>query len=62
VGNVKKTKKELINQGILVRDCTSFGLPSHIRFSVRRDDENELLINALLGFTSVSEQRQHLKK
>jgi histidinol-phosphate aminotransferase len=48
VGNAREMKKELITQGIQVRDCTSFGLPSHIRFSVRTDEENEVLIRALL--------------
>ncbi len=47
VGNAREMKKELIRQGIQVRDCTSFGLPSHIRFSVRTDEENEVLIRAL---------------
>ena len=47
VGNAREMKKELITHGIQVRDCTSFGLPSHIRFSVRTNEENELLIRAL---------------
>jgi histidinol-phosphate aminotransferase len=47
VGNAREMKKELITHGIQVRDCTSFGLPPHIRFSVRTDDENEILIRAL---------------
>ncbi len=34
-------------QGILVRDCTSFGLPSCIRVAVRTHDENDLLLEAL---------------
>ncbi len=47
VGIARETKKELITQGIQVRDCTSFGLPSHIRFSVRRDEENNRLLHYL---------------
>ena len=43
----KEVKRELLKQGLLVRDCTSFGLPSHIRFSVRQEEENERLMDAL---------------
>jgi histidinol-phosphate aminotransferase len=50
VGNAREMKKELITQGIQVRDCTSFGLPSHIRFSVRTDDENNRLLHYLTSF------------
>jgi len=42
-----EVKRELLKQGLLVRDCTSFGLPSHIRFSVRQEEENERLMDAL---------------
>ena len=45
VGNAREAKSELLGAGIRVRDCSSFGLPSHIRFSVRTDEENELLIH-----------------
>ena len=47
VKDAKKVKKELMDYGVLVRDCTSFGLPSHIRFSVRKNEENEVFLNAL---------------
>lgn len=47
VKNAKKAKKKLIDHQILIRDCTSFGLPHHIRFSVRKDEENEMLIDML---------------
>ena len=47
VGNARKVKKELLKYGILVRDCTSFDLPAHIRFSVRTDEENERLLRYL---------------
>ncbi|QYZ78375.1 histidinol-phosphate aminotransferase family protein [Methanofollis formosanus] len=39
----------MIIQGILVRDCTSFGLPDAIRVAVRRRDENRKLVEALAG-------------
>jgi threonine-phosphate decarboxylase len=34
-------------QGILVRDCTSFGLPDCFRIAVRTRDENRLLVGGL---------------
>lgn len=37
----------LIGHGILVRNCTSFGLPHSIRIAVRTRPENEFLIEAL---------------
>jgi histidinol-phosphate/aromatic aminotransferase/cobyric acid decarboxylase-like protein len=43
VGNAREAKRELLRAGIRVRDCSSFGLPSHIRFSVRTNEDNELL-------------------
>ncbi|MFZ2071978.1 MAG: histidinol-phosphate transaminase [Halobacteriota archaeon] len=48
VGDASKQKKALLKQGLVVRDCTSFGLPAHIRFSVRLDADNDLLIQSLL--------------
>jgi threonine-phosphate decarboxylase len=37
----------LAEKGIIVRDCTSFGLPTSIRVAVRKRDENRQLIGAL---------------
>lgn len=37
----------LANKNILVRDCTSFGLPTSIRVAVRKRDENAQLLGAL---------------
>ncbi len=47
VGNAGEMKKKLLKHDIQVRDCTSFGLPTHIRFSVRTDEENEVLMHFL---------------
>jgi threonine-phosphate decarboxylase len=38
---------ELLCHDILVRNCASFGLPSHIRVAVRTPEENQLLLEAL---------------
>lgn len=47
VGNAARAVELLRKRGILVRDCTSFGLPEHIRFSVRTPEENKMLIEAI---------------
>jgi len=46
VGDAKEFAEALKRYGILVRDCTSFGLPEYVRFSVRRPEENGRLIEA----------------
>jgi len=45
--NVPELCDQLAIRGILVRDCTSFGLPASIRVAVRTRDENRQLIEAL---------------
>lgn len=40
-------KERLLSHGILIRDCTSFGLPDHVRIAVRTRDENRMLLEAL---------------
>ncbi|MCC7565113.1 MAG: histidinol-phosphate aminotransferase family protein [Methanomicrobiaceae archaeon] len=39
--------ERLLKFRILVRDCSSFGLPGHIRVAVRTHDENRRLVEAL---------------
>ena len=46
--SASEVKRELLKHGLMVRDCASFGLSAHIRFSVKKDEENELLIHFLL--------------
>jgi threonine-phosphate decarboxylase len=45
--NVADLCDRLAGAGILVRDCTSFGLPTSIRVAVMTRDENRQLIEAL---------------
>ena len=47
VGDAERVAEALKKRGILVRDCTSFGLPEFVRFSVRKLEENEKLIRTL---------------
>jgi histidinol-phosphate aminotransferase len=47
VGNAAAIKEALFHKGILVRDCTSFGLPAYIRLSTRTRPECAKLIAAL---------------
>ena len=42
----RKVREQLLNRSILVRDCTSFGLPQYIRVSTRLPEQNQMLINA----------------
>jgi threonine-phosphate decarboxylase len=46
-GNVDELCKKLEAVDVLVRDCTSFGLPTSIRIAVRTRDENRCLLEAL---------------
>ncbi|VVB90000.1 Aspartate aminotransferase [uncultured archaeon] len=42
----------MLKQGIIIRDCTSFGLKDHIRVAVRKRHENRKLIKALSNVIS----------
>ena len=44
VGNAGAFRNALLRQGILVRDCTSFGLPQYVRIAPRTRSECEQLI------------------
>jgi histidinol-phosphate aminotransferase len=47
VGEATVIRTALLQRGLAVRDCTSFGLPRHIRISVRCREDCERLIGAL---------------
>ena len=47
VGNAAEFKQALLKRGILVRDCTSFGLPDYIRLAPRTIAECQSLITAI---------------
>jgi len=47
VGNGAACRQALLGRGLLVRDCTSFGLSKYIRVATRRPAENARLLTAL---------------
>lgn len=47
VGNAPDIRHALLRRAIAVRDCTSFGLPEHIRVAIRRPEECARLVEAL---------------
>ncbi len=47
VDSAARMRMALLRRGIAVRDCTSFGLPEHIRIAIRRPEECTLLVEAL---------------
>ncbi len=40
-------RSRLLEKGIQVRDCASFGLPDYVRIATRRPDENQQLLKAI---------------
>jgi histidinol-phosphate aminotransferase len=47
VGDGAQTRKRLLERGIAVRDCASFGLPEFVRIGVRTLPECRRLVSAL---------------
>jgi len=47
VGDASAARRALLARGCLVRDCTSFGLPEHVRVSPRHPEQNDRLLEAL---------------
>ncbi len=51
VGNAVRFRSRLLQYGIMVRDCTSFGLPEYVRISPRSIPECERLVQAISEIT-----------
>jgi histidinol-phosphate/aromatic aminotransferase/cobyric acid decarboxylase-like protein len=47
VGGGAPFRRRLLDKGIQVRDCASFGLPSYVRIAARQPNENAKLLNAI---------------
>jgi len=47
VGNGFAFRKAVLREGVLVRDCASFGLPAYVRIATRRPEENVRLVAAI---------------
>ncbi len=54
-GDAEGFRTALLKQGILVRDCTSFGLPEYVRIAVRTMPECKRLIAAIQAMKSNGE-------
>jgi histidinol-phosphate aminotransferase len=51
VGDATALRQRLLRAGVCVRDCTSFGLPEHIRIGVRGPEECRKLVDAMAEAT-----------
>ena len=50
VGDASSIRDRLVESRMFVRDCTSFGLPEHIRIAARPPEENASLVETLKSF------------
>ena len=50
VGNARAMRDRLVAERMFVRDCTSFGLPDHIRIASRPPEENARLLGVMAEF------------
>ena len=50
-GDAAALRAELLARGRLVRDCTSFGLPAHVRISPRHPRQDDLLLASFAELT-----------
>ena len=46
-GDARHLRRDLLARGCLVRDCSSFDLPGHVRVSPRHPEQNDRLLAAL---------------
>ena len=47
VGDAHRVRQQLLHKRLLVRSCTSFGLPTYIRVATRQRDDWQQLVSAL---------------
>tara|TARA_B100000686_G_C16021467_1_gene586191 strand:+ start:25 stop:456 length:432 start_codon:yes stop_codon:yes gene_type:complete len=51
VDNAAKWRSLLLQKGVVVRDCTSFGLPNYIRVGIRVVEDCKILVKAITDVT-----------
>lgn len=51
-------KSALLREGLMVRDCASFGLPHHIRLATRRTEENTRVVRAFAALRPESAMKE----
>jgi histidinol-phosphate aminotransferase len=56
VGNAAGFRRSLLAEGMLVRDCTSFGLPEYVRISPRTMPECERLVAVVRSLLSTDKE------
>ncbi len=54
VENAALLRDHLLRQGVLVRDCNSFGLPRHVRIASGTASQNQRLVSCLTGEATTS--------
>lgn len=59
VGDATAVRAALLRRGIGVRDCTSFGLPAHIRIGIRRLDDCARLLEQIHAVLPPAQEDQH---
>ncbi|MEO0598510.1 MAG: aminotransferase class I/II-fold pyridoxal phosphate-dependent enzyme, partial [Chloroflexota bacterium] len=52
VGDATAFRSELLKHKIMVRDCTSFGLPEYVRIATRTPEDNAKLLQAIEAIQS----------
>jgi histidinol-phosphate aminotransferase len=57
VGDAESMRERLVAERMFVRDCTSFGLPEHIRIAARPPKENASLLETMSRFAHLPTRR-----
>ncbi len=60
-GNPPQLRERLLSFGLLIRDCSSFGLNGFVRIAVRTDEQNKLLVARLTNQEVQNQEIQNQK-